>query len=275
MKHSEYLDLYRRLSAPKDIEYLAENHSYDRELLLVIYTQRVVRDTTKRFYRVKDNAKRMLWMWQRGRSIVEIARKFEFPPVLTALMILEQQKIPRKRFWRYLSDLSSVEDRRLRRELNAACKADLVYSPQGTEMQYARGRWGEAKLQAWLNERGIQYRTEKSLRSEYDKTPDTLLKTPIEWNSSKIYWIESKATFGDPYEIRRHARKQLRPYTEIFGDGMVVYWFGYVDDVEIQVPEGVTIVDNKFFEDRDILPVSRFRPSSTKGSLRQPEELPI
>jgi len=275
MKYSEYLDLYRKLSTPRDIEYLAENHSYDRELLLVIYTQRVVRDTTKRFYRVKDNAKRMLWMWQRGRSIVEIARKLQFPPVLTALMILEQQKISRKRFWDYLSDPSSVGDKRLRRELNAACKADLVYSPQGTERQYARGRWGEAKLQAWLNERSIQYRTEKSLRAEYDKTPDALLKTPIEWNSSKIYWIESKATFGDPYEIRRHARKQLKPYTEIFGDGMVVYWFGYVDDVEIQVPEGVSIVDNRFFEDKNILPVSKFRSLSIEGSPKQPEELPI
>ena len=248
MKLHEYKELYDHLGTPEDIDFLAENFGYDKELLLVIYTQRVVRDTTKRFYRVKDQAKKMAWAWQHGSSFVEVAKRFDFPPILTALMILEQRKVNRKTFWKMLGDLDRVQDRRLRKELGDASSTDIVYSQVGSARQYARGRWGETKLQSWLKGKGLEYRTEKDLRAEYDKTPDVLLHRPVELDGSKKYWIESKATFGDPYEIRRHIRKQLEPYTDLFGDGMDVYWFGYVDDVDLPVPEGVSVVDATFFE---------------------------
>ena len=248
MKSAEYLDLYNKLATQEDIDFLGENAGYDKELLLVIYTQRVVRETTKRFYRVKDQAKQMAWSWQSGASFVEIARRFAFPPILAALMILEQRKVSRKQFWKYLADLSAVPDDRLRQELAAACHADIVYSPDGTARQYARGRWGEAKLHAWLKARALEFRTEKDLRREYDKTPDILLHRPIDVNGSKAYWIESKATFGDLHEVRRHVKKQLAPYANLFGDGIVVYWFGFVDNVELPVPEGVAVVDANWFE---------------------------
>src|SRR3989442_14074805 len=67
-------------------------------------------------------------------------------------------------------------------------------------------------------------------------------------NGSRKYWIESKATFGDPYEIRRHLRKQLQPYSDLFGDGAVVYWFGHVDDQQYELPVGVDIVSPQFFD---------------------------
>ena len=47
MKLSEYQDLYQKLGTAEDIDFLAENLGYDKELLLVIYTQRIVRDTTR------------------------------------------------------------------------------------------------------------------------------------------------------------------------------------------------------------------------------------
>jgi uncharacterized protein with TPD motif len=248
MKYDAYQDLFRRLGTPQDIDFLAENFGYDKELLLVIYTQRVVRDTTKKFYRVKAQARRLAFMWQNGTSLLEIANKFDFPAILTALMVLEQRKISRKNFWKMINDLESVKDRRLRRELEDVARADIVYSPEGSSRQYARGRWGEAKLHTWLDGRGIEYETEKDLRAKYDKTPDILVHQPIEMNGSRKYWIESKATFGDPYEVRRHIKKQLQPYSDMFGDGAVVYWFGYVDDQRYDLPEGVDIVSPTFFE---------------------------
>ena len=266
MKLKEYRELYDHLATPEDIDFLAENFGYDKELLLVVYTQRIVRDTTKRFYRVKDQAKKMAWSWQHGKSFVHVAREFDFPPILAALMILEQRKVNRKMFWKMLSDLNRVSDLRLRKELAEASRTDIVYSQEGTARQYARGHWGEKKLQTWLNARGLEYRTEKDLRAEYDKTPDVLLHKPIEVDSAKKYWIESKATFGDPVEIKRHIKKQLEPYTELFGDGMVVYWFGFVDDVELPMPGGVSVVDANFFESPpvpyDYVPVNHEKVSA-------------
>lgn len=248
MKLSEYQDLYHRLATPEDIDFLAENFGYDKELLLVVYTQRIVRDTTRKFYRVKAQARRLAFMWQNGASLVDIARKFEFPAILTSLMVLEQRKISRKQFWKMINDIEAVRDRRLRKELEDVCRTDIVYSPEGSARQYARGRWGEAKLHTWLDGRDMEYETEKELRAKYDKTPDILLHKPIEMNGSRKYWIESKATVGDPYEIRRHIKKQLQPYSDLFGDGAVVYWFGHVEDQKYDLPEGVDIVSPTFFE---------------------------
>src|SRR5437899_10821116 len=104
MKLGEYQDLYRKLGTVQDIDFLAENFGYDKELLLVVYTQRIVRDTTKKFYRVKPQARRLAFMWQNGTSLLEIARRVEFPPILTALMALEQRRVSGETFWRLLNE---------------------------------------------------------------------------------------------------------------------------------------------------------------------------
>src|SRR3989475_11167143 len=146
MKLKEYKELYDHLGTPEDIDFLAENFGYDKELLLVIYTQRVVRDTTKRFYRVKDQAKKMAWEWQHGKSFTDIARSFDFPPILTALMILEQRKVNRKQFWKMLADLDRVQDPRLRRGPPAGGEGGIVYSPGGTPPPGPRGPSGGGRV---------------------------------------------------------------------------------------------------------------------------------
>jgi len=60
-----------------------------------------------------------------------------------------------------------------------------------------------------------------------------------------VSWIESKANFGDVVEMKKNISKQLLPYVKLFGKGIVVYWFGYVTDVE--PPDGITVVDARFF----------------------------
>src|SRR6266702_2078733 len=90
----------------------------------------------------------------------------DFLAILTALMVLEQKKISRKQFWKMINDLDAVRDRRLRKELDEVCRSDIVYSPEGSARQYARGRWGEAKLHTWLDARSLQSETETDLRAK-------------------------------------------------------------------------------------------------------------
>lgn len=61
------------------------------------------------------------------------------------------------------------------------------------------------------------------------------------YEGHKIYWVESKASFGDNTEFRFNSRKQLVPYTQLFGPGLVVYWVGCLDDLEC--PENVYVCD--------------------------------
>ncbi|HEV2428246.1 MAG TPA: TPD domain-containing protein, partial [Thermoplasmata archaeon] len=62
----------------------------------------------------------------------------------------------------------------------------------------------------------------------------------------KIAWIESKANFGDDVELKKNLRRQLGPYTELFGEGAVVYWYGYVDNADS--PPGILLWDGPTIE---------------------------
>ena len=88
----------------------------------------------------------------------------------------------------------------------------------------------------------MTYRTENDLRgTEFTKTPDCLLDYPVIYEGHEIHWVESKASFGDNTEFRFNSRKQLVPYTKLFGPGLVVYWVGCLDDLEC--PEDVYVCD--------------------------------
>ncbi len=247
MDHETYQDLYKSLVTRRDLERLIRTSPYDEELLTVIYTHQVVRDATKRFYKVKRQSRRLRHQWKQGTSFVELARRRNFPPILLALLVMGEEGISRKRFWKMVKDLDSVEHDRLRRELQEASEEDLIYSPAGTDRQYQRGAWGEARLWEWLEARDIPFQKEADLRSTYQKTPDALLGDPLDFDGHAVRWIESKASFGDPYEIRRHVRRQLSPYEDLFGEGVVVYWFGFVHDVELRLPDGALITDERPF----------------------------
>lgn len=246
MKKSEYKRLYDALDNYEDIAPLAKKTGLNEELLLVLYTQRTVRRATKRFYKVKHRVPILLKKWNSGRSFLSLARELGFPPILTAYLILQESKVSRKRFWEYVRDPTTVKDNRLRREIAEAVKHDMVYSPEGNDLQYERGKMGEKRLCDWLDRQNLEYQTEDELKGNYQKTPDALLKKSFTTNGMKIKWIESKASFGDEIEIRRNTKRQLNAYTEMFGQGIVVYWFGFVEG--IHPPKNFLIVDETFFE---------------------------
>ncbi len=246
MDRATYQRLYDALVTYDDVERLARTEHWDPELLFVIHTHRVTRDATRRFYVVRRQVPRLVAEWKRGRTIRDIAAEWRFPPVLMGQQMLGELGIPRKRVWQTFLHPETAPDARIRREVEELLAADPIYSPGGMERQRERGRTGEDRLQAWLEKHGIGYRTEKDLRGKYAKTPDALLDEPILYNGQKLTWIESKANFGDDVELRKNLRRQLAPYTEIFGEGAVVYWYGYVDGAES--PPGILLWDGETFE---------------------------
>jgi hypothetical protein len=246
MDRATYQRLSDQLASYEDVHRLAHEEHWDEELLFVIHTHRVTRDATRRFYVLKRQMPRLAAQWKRGRSMLDIAREWKFPPVLLGQQMLGELGLPRKRIWGTFLDPASAPDARLAKEVEALLAADMIYSPRGMELQRERGRKGEDRLANWLQKHGIGYRTEKDLRGRYAKTPDALLDEPIILFGQKIAWIESKANFGDDVEMRKNLKRQLGPYTEIFGEGAVVYWYGYVEGAES--PPGVLLYDGESFE---------------------------
>lgn len=240
-------DLQAKLETKEDIDRLHEATGLERELLLIIYQQKVSRDATRRYYKVKARVPTLHKQWRAGKPLLRLAHEHGFPPVLMAYLVLLEGHVPRKQFWKYVRDPASVRDVRLRREINDLIAHDLVYAPEANERQAERGREGEALLYNWLDELGVGYRTEKDLRQISTKTPDALLDKPLNFDGRPIHWIESKANFGDHQEVNRNLRKQLIPYTQLFGPGLVVYWYGLVSDVK--TPPEIILASREFFEE--------------------------
>jgi hypothetical protein len=245
MEFDEYKMLYNSLNRPGDIEKLLKM-GYDERLLETLYTQKTSRDVKKRFHFVKQKAPDMLREWKKGKTLMEISDKYRFPPILTAMFIFLEDGASKKQFWEFVKTPETLESKQTADEVREVVKNDFVYSPQANDRQRERGIWGETLLQNWLNEQEIKYRTEEDLRGEGQKTPDCLLSEPMIYDGNKIYWIESKASFGDNVEFRFNSRKQLCPYTELFGPGLVVYWTGCLDNMEC--PHDVYISDISVLE---------------------------
>jgi len=246
MDRATYQRLLDTLVTYEDVHRVAHQEHFDEELLFVIHTHRVTRDATRRFYVVKRQMPHLAAQWKRGRSMLEIARDLRFPPVLLGQQMLGELGIPRKKVWGTFLHPETAPDARIRRDVEQLLAHDMIYSPRGMELQRERGRKGEERLQRWLDKHGIGFRTETDLRGKYAKTPDALLDEPIIFYGQKLTWIESKANFGDDVELRKNLKRQLGPYTQLFGEGAVVYWYGYVDGA--QSPDGILLWDGETFE---------------------------
>jgi hypothetical protein len=263
MDRATYLRLFERLETFEDVKRVAAGEGLDEELLFVIHTHRVTRDATRRFYVVKRQMPRLASQWRKGRTMLSIAHEWRFPPVLLGQVMLGELGLPRKKVWGTFLDPQSAPDARLRKEVSDLLAHDMIYSPQGMELQRERGRRGEERLYTWLEQHGIGYRTEKDLRGKYQKTPDALLDRPIVFYGQKLAWIESKANFGDDVEIRKNLKRQLGPYTELFGEGAVVYWYGFVEGAVS--PPGILIWDAPTLE--SITPVAAPPPAAAHAAI--------
>jgi len=247
MHIKEYRRLFNRLNKYSDIKTLSKKDNYDEELLLVLYTQKIVRKATSRFYKVKSRSKELHKKWKKGQTIYEISKSIDFPPVLLGLLILNEEGITRKVYRNMLNDRGKAPTKRLRRELDEVVRKDAIYSPNGYEVQYKRGKYSEKEINDWLVDRGLKFRVEADLRNSYPKTPDFLLDKPINVRGTEIFWIESKATFGDAHEIHKNLKSQLKPYRELFGPGMVIYWFGFISPSPLT--DGILIESKEFLDE--------------------------
>jgi len=223
-----------------------------------IYGNEVVRMVKKRFHCVKKRAPQFFKRWKHGENIVQIARSCYFPPVLIARFLLEFMgyskteitdciRNPHKLHFR-----ADINNERLMSDILEAHSVDFVYSAAADEKSRRLGEQGENMLEKWLRVRGISFRNEDDLASDdehketHGKTPDILLDKPLIINGREVMWIESKSLFGTPAEMRRHRTNQLKPYVNLFGKGMVVYWHGYTMDVLHD--RDFFVVNKSFFE---------------------------
>lgn len=262
MEKALFDKIWNRLDSEGEIA-RTKGTAVSKETLWMIHVQKKVQDMRGgRFYKVKARAADFLDDFQKGRSLVDIARAERFPPVLMASFIMEEAGEGKKRIKKMIKNPAMIQDPRLRTEVEKAVEADYLYSPWVHALQVERAKAGEGIIRKWLEEKGMDFIEEADM-STSGKTPDFVIQSDLMVEGQSIRWIESKAGFGSPAEHQRYMKKQISHYRRELGRGMVVYWFGFVDGIEVD--DGIMVKDSRFFhalvEDIDkLFSLARRRP---------------
>uniref|UniRef100_A0A673Z080 CDAN1-interacting nuclease 1 n=1 Tax=Salmo trutta TaxID=8032 RepID=A0A673Z080_SALTR len=58
-----------------------------------------------------------------------------------------------------------------------------------------------------------------------------------------VHWIESKALFGHDHSHCTYPNKQFWIYWKRFGPGLVIYWHGFIEELDTQKDRGILLKD--------------------------------
>lgn len=190
--------------------------------------------------------------------IGKLCTKLHFSPFLTARIILEEHIKAQPHL--YLDEGASVTkylvnqlaknpnlvlDPELATHIKWSIHADPLYGPVVEGIKQAVGIEHEIRLQRELRELDLDFEDENYFRKVgCDKTPDVKLVVPFSVGPNIVNWVESKALFGDHESHATYMKNQLYSYWNRFGPGMVIYWFGFVDDLNTKKHQGILVCDN-------------------------------
>ena len=254
----QWLELKSLLLCREDVSRIArERPEYSYETLMGLYEQLCSRQMARNFYLVKQHGNQFVKQYLSGRSLLDIADWINLSPTMVARRVLELHfRVPRKNITRLLKDPASVEDLRMRDELIMCIEVDEYSGPRIDRIKTVLGMEYEQKLVDEISNLRLEFETEEDLRARgCHKTPDVLLRVPVAFCDRVVCWIDSKAKFADEYTLNKDYTDSLSSYVGRFGPGMVVYWFGFIQDCDSPVlhDSGVLAVD-KFPTDLEVLP---------------------
>lgn len=245
MKGETLLQIWERIENLDDAEELAEEFSVHPAVIETILFQKKVESTRANYHQLAASQKNVLKAWEEGKSIVEIAGELGFMPVMVARVLLMALGYSKKKLKFLLKEPEQLKDRRLGGELRRAVEEDYIYSPLAHRFQEEKASLGEALIARWLYSRGVEALSQGDYVKQGEMLTPDFLVSGLKVRGREIGWIESKALFGTTGEHRRYFRRQYSKYIKSFGEGMVVYWYGYEESVRME--EGLTLVDYSFF----------------------------
>ena len=233
------------------------------DTLLSIYSQYQQRKVKRNFHKHhrKENVAKYyikfldaMQRHERQGHLARMAHNIDFPPTLLARIILEEyfketvfsdtETVPKGYVSKHIKDPSLIPDAVVRREVELCIAGDDICGPVVDSLKHESGLKYEKILHDMLTERDISYSDEEVLRKEgYDKTPDFKLVIPIGVNNRVVNWIECKASFGDEESHSGYLANQFWSYTNRYGPGLVIYWFGFIEELDVNMEQGIMLMD--------------------------------
>jgi len=258
MKLTVYNDLVKELQFKEtraSIQQLSGKYGAQYNTVLAIYSQSIQKRMKKLSfihadYEVQDEHFKN-YIADRDSSntrIFDLAERVGIPPVMMAKIILEHLDMPYERgvpVNQLLKEPTLIAQSPLQEQVTLCLEQDTLYGPNIDVIKKSIGDEYEEILKDSLRFQKIPFKDENVLRTQgYDKTPDILLTVPVAVQGKIVNWVESKASFGDEFTHKNYLREQYWSYWNRFGSGLVIYWFGFVEELSAQTEEkGIVISD--------------------------------
>ncbi len=236
-----------------EISQISEFFDIPTGVLVKIWEQKMIEKSKRDFSKIQRNINRFLSEWLSGRSFIEISNRYTVSPVLTSNAILKKLKFTKKQIKRFNKNPDLCSDKRISKELKEVAKADYMFSHEANKRSDDMGKIGEYLIKKLLCDRNIEFMEENELRQKsYEKTPDFLFEMPLNIDGVDVHWVDSKMLFGNLKNHRKYEKNQFLKYTNLFGPGLVIYWFGYIntiDDLDSVKNKLYIVKDYKMFEE--------------------------
>jgi len=245
-----YHFFHESINSFEDIEKFSEKYNVCCGTLSSIFNQKIVEDVKKSHFRFKRKEENIVKEWDSGKTFLELSKKYNYPSTLISTLILHNLGYGKREIRNYYKNPKTVENQRIKIELKESLDTDYFFSPRAHKLQEEKGKTGEKLISFWLRKKNCEFICENDMRAEgrEGKTPDFLLKNPIRILDREICWIESKASFGELKEHKNYEKKQFSEYSKHYGDGLVVYWFGFETDILKEKKDGYQISDFELFQ---------------------------
>ena len=189
--------------------------------------------------RLKSKAKSLSRLYHEGVSVVDLSKRFDFPPMNIFRVILAEKRWSKSRIKECLRDPSKMKKRE-QEEFEKAESADRVSNVDQSET-HTRADLFEEILADWFESRGVRIRRQNEMVSEQRlehgrpiNTPDILFLDHVEINGQPVAWIDAKHFYGADVSFqRKKMSKQMSRYIEEWGSGAVVYRHGFSENLFI------------------------------------------
>ena len=188
---------------------------------------------------LQARGKALYRLYREGATIVDLSKKFDFPPMNIFRLILKEMGWSKARIKETLRAPSKFKERE-RREFEEAEAADRVSNVDQSETHY-RADIFEDILADWFEDQGVRVRRQgemvKEQMEEHGRpvnTPDLLFLDHVEINGEPVAWIDAKHFYGADVNFqRKKIVKQAGRYVDTWGQGALVFRHGFCENIHI------------------------------------------
>uniref|UniRef100_A0A8B9QJJ1 CDAN1-interacting nuclease 1 n=1 Tax=Apteryx owenii TaxID=8824 RepID=A0A8B9QJJ1_APTOW len=142
-----------------------------------------------------------------------------------------------------LRDPSQIPDGVLANQVYQCTVNDCCYGPLVDCIKHAIGHEHEVLLREMLLEKNLSF-IELLKAIEFDFQSSLLFSAvALAVEGHIIHWIESKASFGDESSHQAYLQDQFWSYWNRFGPGLVIYWYGFIEELDCHRERGILLKD--------------------------------